>query len=1260
MRYLFVPVVDAVELPPVSLLDDVGTEVSVVDDQGRPLPAAAVYVENADGTVWRDAASDGWAPDLRAARTDARGRAVLVENPRRDLEALPARRWLSSRLEPRSVVSASGWSGPRRTSAVARRLSVLDASGAPVVDALVAFADRTWPVARTDAHGMASFIGGLMLQEDGTEAVGLLIFAADGRVASFRATAELRSCRVVCDPARPSSSLAAACSSLAVVLSPARWFGLRPTPDVPSSPTRRGSGRWRCPVAATFASRPTRPATRLVRPTFHGPRARPRWTWFCRRLASSEDACSVRMGRRGLESWWRPGTKHHPTWGCGVSTGPPAAPSPQIDGTFRLGTLDLGRRHAVLATDGTHEAWARSVPAVDRVGDATADPALEIILPSGRVGYGAVVDAEDRPLADASIVVRPVESTAASSVPESATPSATSGSDGRFEIGRLEAGPVDVEVSAKGRAPVTVRGLLVPADETTVDLGTFVLIPGAVVSGRVNDPEGVAVAGASVRLTNDDGVPDALLHHRMAALAEATVVDGHGRFSVAETVAGRPTAIRVEAPGFLPRHLRGLVPPTDPSLEVELQPAATIRGQVLDARGAAVVNAEVVAETLPSDAEQGNDAGGESAGAMTDSARSDGDGRFVLQAVAPGQVVLSATARDLLAARLPPRTMVARQAIDDVVLRLGDGVVVGAMVTDVEGRPIVGADVRIGAAHSETRDDGLATLRGVATGWQDLLVQGFGYGTERREVEITGSTELRIELDGGHAVRGRVVDVEGRAVSGVDVRLVGGMLGEERTYQAPSSPGGDFEIAPVADAGYRVEVVGDGWTVLEPTEIMVAASVDRLEVVAARGGRIEGAVVGLSFEELERVTVEGRHHEGRTWRGEVDYAGSYALVDLPAGGWVVTATVAGGRRQARLRVALPPDTARVERDLIFGEGAVLDGRVWLDEQPLAGASVSLGGIDVAVERTATTEEGGSFTFEDLPPGRYRLGVVARASGVVHNDIVDAFDDRTIDVMVHSARVGGWVTAADSGQPLDDALISLRRQLGADDGGLTTAATDTRGRFDSARLSPGRYRLQVARQGYEPADRVLDVVAGETSEVAFSLEPTPGLVLAVRTGDGGQPLWVHLRAYDGRGMLVLAETRQRGPDGTTRFATLPAGDWRLVVGASEAGTTTLQASVPGDAHEVVLPAAGRLVVRVAALVESDAVGAVAVAGTDGRPFQAFAMGGALVDQWPLIGGRAVIEGVPAGQWTIRAEAVDGQAWSGAVVTTGGPDVGVALE
>ena len=102
-------------------------------------------------------------------------------------------------------------------------------------------------------------------------------------------------------------------------------------------------------------------------------------------------------------------------------------------------------------------------------------------------------------------------------------------------------------------------------------------------------------------------------------------------------------------------------------------------------------------------------------------------------------------------------------------------------------------------------------------------------------------------------------------------------------------------------------------------------------------------------------------------------------------------------------------------------------------------------------------------------------------------------------------------------------------------------------------------------------------------------------------------------------------------------------------------------MPGEAFAVVLPAGGPVEVLVPALAESSLAAAVRLIGADGRDFVAFAGSDpAPRGSWQLMAGRAVVPGLPEGEWAVEVEAIDARTWSGTLRTSGRGAARVRLE
>jgi hypothetical protein len=325
--------------------------------------------------------------------------------------------------------------------------------------------------------------------------------------------------------------------------------------------------------------------------------------------------------------------------------------------------------------------------------------------------------------------------------------------------------------------------------------------------------------------------------------------------------------------------------------------------------------------------------------------------------------------------------------------------------------------------------------------------------------------------------------------------------------------------------------------------------------------------------------------------------------------------------------------------------------------------VLLSGLTATGERSVLSGHDGAFRIEDLAPGRYRLDVLDRSRALSYVQDLELSADRDLLLELESAPLVGTVTAADSGEPIDEARVTVRRVLAAsgDTGPLVTVATDPTGGFVIAHLTPGDYLLSAHADGYVPTEQPLRVEAGVAPAPALlRLEATGGVTLTVHLESGGVPQMATVSAFDAAGHLAVTDTRRVSDRGFVYFSQIPAGTWNLLVSAAGAAPTWLTAEVPGHPPEVVLPPAAPLVVRVPALMAADATGTLAIAQPSGEPFFQVDPTGQVQSRWTLSGGLVTLPDVPAGVWSLRVDGADGGTWLGSVVTDGRTPKQVSLE
>ena len=97
----------------------------------------------------------------------------------------------------------------------------------------------------------------------------------------------------------------------------------------------------------------------------------------------------------------------------------------------------------------------------------------------------------------------------------------------------------------------------------------------------------------------------------------------------------------------------------------------------------------------------------------------------------------------------------------------------------------------------------------------------------------------------------------------------------------------------------------------------------------------------------------------------------------------------------------------------------------------------------------------------------------------------------ISVLGQNTSIGGTVVRTGSTERLAKARVELRLDGPSDL--IDSITTEEDGRFQFVNVKPGRYRLNVARQGYVRSPIALTVVAGRaTSDVQLSMSPAAAI------------------------------------------------------------------------------------------------------------------------------------------------------------------------
>jgi protocatechuate 3,4-dioxygenase beta subunit len=1269
-----VPLLDATELPPAHLPDDVRLELQVVDPAGKPVEGARVVVASAERPRGRGRAftDEAWEPVLRTAVTGANGKAVA---PLADGE-----RWLLSVLtagSPPGRAEGAGRQAHLRLDlerACARIIEVTDGQRKPVQGAVARIGSQAWLT--SDAAGRivvpARCKGTTTLNIETREARDLVTVSLTPLPAGK--VPEDVPVRVALPAPLPRlAGRVVDAVSREPVAGAFVW-----TAGEPGSFARtdaRGSYAVTLPgpssqTVVQAASLEHMPASETVQPAPGGQPAGPAFALLP--AAVVDGAVMDAEGRpvSGAQVLVLPKPGGRLSMARLAEAARPVRSDARGLFRFRIASRML---HEIRAE---HEGFAPASVELPALEPRTVRKDVRVVLERGRTAFGRVVDTRDQPIAGARVVLQPVDEAEESgmfmigSFHEGGSDfEDTTDATGRFEIGRLRAGRFDLTARAQGFAPMAVRGVAVQGKAASrVDLGTVVLPPGLTVEGTVVDPQGRPIEGAGI-----SAMPADFMSARAFSLLERSEplkTGPDGRFALKDLREGTRIDVRAWKEGYIEGTAGGVDVPAAGPVRIVLEPGVRIAGRVVSEDGKPVADAMVATFS----GEGGTGMMG-MRGLRRGMSGTDEQGRFELTGIEPGKLVLRASAPGYLAGEARVEA-VAGQAPEEVRIVLRTGAVVTGKVVGPDGAPVAGAEVRVvqgsredmffsfGESGARSDGEGVYRLAGIEEGRRSIAATHQDFQRTVKELEVrAGENRLDLRLGRGYPVSGRVVDSGGRPVADARVSLdePGFGFDSDDSQLAASGADGSFQFPSVAPGTYTLRARKEGYAPAElPEPLQVAvAPVAGLELRLAAGGTIRGRIRGLGFEQLSGVSVFAIRADtlgldgGGPSSGVVDFEGAYSISGVAPGEWMVTAM--SGKGSARGKVTLSEGTPEVTLDLEFSGGFTLSGRVLRAGEPMPGLQVMANGADVGSHAMGSTGPQGEFRLEGLEAGKYVVAAMDYRKGIRHTEEVEISGDREILIELPTQRVSGRVLDATDSSPIEGAAVTLEKTEGGDGlmgYGSPRASTDPSGAFTMSGVPEGTWRAVARKEGYAPAEATVEVRPGaEVGGVQLALSPGAGLVLEVRTYLGSIPAQVFAALVDANGRSVLAGPYETGEGGRVRLGSAPAGRFRLYVSGGGAATASLDVTIPGPPVQVVLLPASQLVVSVPGLAAQGGSGTATVTDVNGQPFRSV-LYGFVLSEWPLLEGGTVVDGVPPGTWRVRVNAPDGRVWEGTASTSGG--------
>ncbi|MFA6244912.1 MAG: sigma-70 family RNA polymerase sigma factor, partial [Candidatus Hydrogenedentales bacterium] len=424
---------------------------------------------------------------------------------------------------------------------------------------------------------------------------------------------------------------------------------------------------------------------------------------------------------------------------------------------------------------------------------------IEIVLASGSVLSGKVVDTQGRPVRDALVNLSAWENGAS---PQQVWNPGTTDATGSFKITCVPPRTYELIIlpnysqidASPGRAYIEAAP---PWDTVDVEPGknidgiTAVLDLKLSISGRVLNSTG-------------NPVPDAWVMCSNGINAKSASTDKEGNYTVYNLVEGVYT-VKVERVQEMP------IPQDLPESKVENVPAGSTGIDLrAEADAPAIIEGTVISEETGSPIPQfellvldGANHNSPWTGRPF-KAYADNDGVFRVDNVTPGPVTVVARAQGFVEAVETLPDIRAGSTPTQVALRMRTGSTVNGIVQDEQGSPVAMAYVFAGAvpymerpeqvAVAQSAADGTFQAAGLSPGVSSLSALASGYASGTTPVSVTAKPEqpVVIVLSRGGTIEGRVF-YDGRPWPGQRVSASGPRVGNDSSVTTGATGGFRFE-----------------------------------------------------------------------------------------------------------------------------------------------------------------------------------------------------------------------------------------------------------------------------------------------------------------------------------------------------------------------------------------------------------------------------------------------------------------------------------
>jgi protocatechuate 3,4-dioxygenase beta subunit len=698
--------------------------------------------------------------------------------------------------------------------------------------------------------------------------------------------------------------------------------------------------------------------------------------------------------------------------------------------------------------------------------------------------------------------------------------------EGRARIAGLLPGSYDLQASLGGEISEPTIGLLL---ERGAELTTkLVLLPGRSVTALVTDGEGehpLVVPNADVVLT-PSGLASFPLRGRTGTDGKVTL----------GPVAPGPLTLAARADGFVSGALVAVPEVTKEPVRIPLLRGATLRGDVVDARGFPIDGASI--EVI------GTDSFGLPI-AQTPLLAAFQQTHFEWSLGGP-LALIPAGELGVMPGPVPP--------IPPPGVRIAEGADLFAIPDDAPREPI---DPWV------TRSDGTFVAKPVTPGRVRALARHPDYVEGTSDPVVLGpggEAHVKIVLLQGGTLAGRVLDDRGMPVARAEIEAASASTSlvrfaiakDDGTFEIPALPV-EVVVSVSRPGGLRRVALRETISVKEgertEVELTLPAPRGLVKFLVEDGNRTPIELAQVTVLSLDpAVPIRETVFTDSAGSAEVDDAQGIALrVVVEAPGFP--------------RRAIVLDRAGESLRITLEAGVIVTGRVTAvrGRQGVEGALVAL--LSDGSRRTARTDADGVFRIADVPPGHAKLAISPPEYAEVDTEVeiqATARSDRPFELapvdLEEPGSVEGEVVDA-RGEPVSGARVSVGvapayLPAGALPRGL--AVTNAQGHFTLLGVRPGRRALEAFSAVAGRGRTSVEVTSGRvTDRVRIELLPSEG---DDTTGEAGVAVTLGERGAKGSADVVIvsvAESSEAERTGLAPGDVLRAVDGKRIGSMQEA-------------------------------------------------------------------------------------------------------------